>query len=252
MDDRLIICPVKRKFYKMRQQIIDGRTDLVIDYIMAGNDVNEIVSGGRSLISHCAYYGDVTAIKHLIDHGASLDDLGQNYDLNGAAFHGHWQLCQYLIEQGADANFADSATNETALHNCIKPNSPASSIIIKLLLHHGADPNIKTNPGIETGGFMRDARTKGETALHRAAAFGNEDAICLLIDAGADIRARDAYGDSPMSWASWHLRPGKILAMLTFDEYQIHPLHVKRIQKDHGFGFSSGMEINLLGKVHLK
>ena len=32
---------------------------------------------------------------------------------------------------------------------------------------------------------MRDCRTKGETPLHRAAAFGGEETIDLLLAAGA-------------------------------------------------------------------
>jgi len=47
------------------------------------------------------YYGDVSAMRFLLARGASLDSLGPNLDLNGACFHGHWRLCQLLIEQGA-------------------------------------------------------------------------------------------------------------------------------------------------------
>ena len=68
--------------------------------------------------------------------------------------------------------------------------------------------------GIETGAFMRDVRTRGETPLHRAAAFGSEATIRMLLDAGADRHLRDAHGDSPLSWASWHLRPRSVLRLL--------------------------------------
>jgi Ankyrin repeats (many copies) len=44
---------------------------------------------------------------------------------------------------------------------------------------------------------MWDCRTKGEAPLHRAAAFGNEEDIQLLLDAGAHIDAKDANGGSP-------------------------------------------------------
>ena len=62
---------------------------------------------------------------------------------------------------------------------------------------------------------------------------------------------KDSNGDSPISWASWHLRPGSILALLAYGEHRIHPLHVKRMQSDHGFGGASGMQMNLLGNLHL-
>jgi len=43
---------------------------------------------------------------------------------------------------------------------------------------------------------MRDCRTKGETPLHRAAAFGDEESIQLLLDAGAAVDAKDSNGDT--------------------------------------------------------
>ncbi len=61
-------------------------------------------------------------------------------------------------------------------------------------------PNCVTKRNVETGGFMRDCRTKGETPLHRAAAFGDEEAIQLLLDAGAKIDAKDMNEESPLSW----------------------------------------------------
>jgi hypothetical protein len=76
---------------------------------------------------------------------------------------------------------------------------------------------------METDAFMRDARTKGETPLHRAAAFADEEAIQLLLDAGAKIDAKDINGDSPLSWASWYLRPDSILRKLCYGNFRIRP-----------------------------
>jgi len=84
---------------------------------------------------------------------------------------------------------------------------------------------------------MRDCRTKGETPLHRAAAFGGEDTIKLLLDAGARIDAADANGDTPLSWASWYLRPASILRMLCYGNFRIHP-------------DNQPMRANLLGTPH--
>lgn len=236
----------------MLKKIQDGRTDLVFDYLEAGHPATAQDQQGVSLIKHCAYYGDVSAIKYLVHQGATLADLGRNYDLNGAAFHGHWRLCQYLIEQGADVNAILEDTGESPLHASISAsNRAAAHLIVKLLLANGANPNAATIPGRETGSFMRDVRTRGETPLHRAAAFSGTETIALLLEAGADKSRKDANGDSAITWASWHLRPGSVLALLAYGDHRIHPLHVERMQSDHGFGGASGMEINLLGKPHL-
>jgi ankyrin repeat protein len=109
--------------------------------------------------------------------------------------------------------------------------------VIRVLLAHGADPNRATKVGAETGAFMRDVRTRGETPLHRAAAFATEETIQLLLDAGAKLDAKDASGDSPLAWASWHLRPNAILGKLCYGEFRVSP-------------HAQGMEVNLLGRPH--
>ena len=222
----------------MLTRIVDGRTDLVFDYLAEGNSAQSKDSNGVSLIKWCAYYGDVSAIRHLLAHGELLASLGDNFDLNGAAFHGHWRLCQFLIEHGADVNYPQPDTGETTLHAALSTSDRvAHDLVVKVLLAAGANPNCVTKAGVETGSLMRDARTKGETPLHRAAAFGTEETIQLLLDSGATIDARDINGDSPLAWASWHLRPDSILRKLCYGRFSIHP---KR----------RSMKANLLGEPH--
>src|SRR5215813_5931986 len=125
----------------MLERIADGRTDLVFDYLAQGHAANSADGGGVSLIQWCAYHGDVSAIRYLVSRGASLDALGPNVDLNGASFHGHWQLCQFLIEQGADVNYPLPDSGETPLHSAIcKTDSSVYNLVLKVLLASGADP----------------------------------------------------------------------------------------------------------------
>ena len=82
------------------KQIIDGRTDLVFDYLAEGHAANSTDKDGVSLIKWCAYFRDVSGIKFLLANGESIQSLGDNLDLNGAAFHGHWRLCQFNSKWG--------------------------------------------------------------------------------------------------------------------------------------------------------
>jgi ankyrin repeat protein len=204
-------------------RIADGRTDLVFDHVGGGHPATTLVNDA-SLINWCAYYGDVSGIRFLLASGESLESLSEdgNLGLGTACFHGHWQLCEFLIEHGADVNFVPSDTGETALHNAlVKPASPHFDLVVRVLLGKGANPNVATKPNVETGAFMRDCRTKGETPLHRAAAFGTEDAIQMLLDAGAVIDARDMNGETPLSWGSWYARPDTVLRKLCYGRHHI-------------------------------
>jgi uncharacterized protein len=231
------------------QRIADRRTDLVFDYVAQGGAAGATVSGA-SLIGWCAYYGDVSAIRFLLEKGESLASLGDNYGLIAACFHGHWRLVQYLVEQGADVNRACDDAGESPLHSALsKPERFRYTPVLKILLAAGADPNRKTNPLVETGCFMRDCLTKGETPLHRAAAFGNEEDIALLLGAGAQLDAKDANGDSPLAWASWYLRPGAVLHLLCYGDHRIHP--ERRRQTSGATWLPGSMAVELNGKPHL-
>lgn len=204
----------------MLDTIAGGRTDLVFEYVSAGHPASATDGDGVSLLQWCSYYGDVSAMRYLLTQGASLASLGPYYGLSTAAFHGHARLCQFLIEQGHDVNAADAATGETPLHAAIATaDRRRHDEVVELLLAKGANPNCATRPAVETDQFMRDCRTKGETPLHRAAAFGTDATVQMLLDAGARIDARDMHGDSALSWASWYARPRSIIRRLCYGSF---------------------------------
>lgn len=205
-------------------RIANGRTDLVWEYVASGHPAVAHTHDGLRLLQCCAYFGDVTAMRVLLHHGESLATLGANLGLGNAAFHGHWQLCEFLLENGADVNAGAEGTGETPLHCALStPLRHAHDVVVEVLLSHGADPDAATTPGVETEAFMRDCRTKGETPLHRAAAFGSADVIASLLRAGASREVKDTNGDSPLGWASWYARPDAVLRLLCYGTFTVHP-----------------------------
>jgi uncharacterized protein len=237
-----------------RQTILDrisrGRTDLVFELLSLPEWRAVISEGEVTPLQWFIYYGDVTAIKAVLAAGGDLTGIDLDRELGNAAFFGHWKVADLLIMHGADVNAALPDTGETPLHSALcKAGRPHYLSVIKVLVENGAEINAKTTPGVETGAFMRDVRTKGETPLHRAAAYGDEAIITYLIEHGADVKARDAFGSSPLSWASEHLRPGSILKLLSFPPHHISDTGAARITSDHGCGWGDGMERNLLGDL---
>ena len=138
----------------MIDRIADGRTDLVFEYLSAGHSVSAVGPNGTRIIEWCAYYGDVSAIKFLVANGESLQSLGPDLGLNAAAFHGHWRLCQYLIESGADVNRADKDTGETPLHSALSSARSGQKEVVKVLLADGADTSRVTNAERRDGCFQ--------------------------------------------------------------------------------------------------
>lgn len=229
-------------------RIARGRTDEVFSLLHQPAWRDLLVTGRVRPLQWFVYYGDVTAMKAVLEAGGDLTSLDLDLELGNAAFFGHWKMCDFLLSHGANANAADPTTGETPLHNALaKAGRPHYLYVIRLLVERGAGVNARTIPGKETGAFMRDVRTKGETPLHRAAAYAGPEIIQYLLNHGADPEARDAHGNSPLSWASEHLRPGAILALLAFGEHRIGDFSRERITSDHGAGYGHGMEWKLVG-----
>ena len=156
-------------------------------------------------------------IDYLLSRGADpntqTNENGASV-LAGLAFVNELECVRALLRGGADANCGRAASGETPLHHALADGGADRGPLVKLLLDHGADPNSKTRPGVLSCNFWRDARTRGETPLHRAAAYAPAETISLLLAAGAERQVRDANGDNPRAWASWHLRDWPIIELL--------------------------------------
>ena len=234
------------------KEIIDsiskGRTDFIFQFLQLANWKDLLNQGSVKLLQWLVYYNDTTALKAVLAAGGNLESINLTTELGNAAFFGHWKVCDFLISQGADVNGVVDKTNETPLHNALaKAGRPYYFYTVKLLVEKGADVNAKTIPGLETEAFMRDVRTKGETPLHRAAAYADEKTIAYLLEKGARKDIKDVNGDSPLSWASEHLRPGAILSLLAYDTHHISEAHKIKNTSDHGQGWGNGMDWNLFG-----
>jgi ankyrin repeat protein len=228
--------------------ISSGRTEYIFELMKTPGWQALLHTGDVKPLQWLVYYNDTTALRAVLENGGDLSSINLNEELGNAAFFGHWKVGNFLIQQGADVNARISTAGETPLHNAVsKAGRPYYYYVVQLLLEKGADANAATEPGIATGAFMRDVRTKGETPLHRAAAYADERTIALLLQHGADKTRTDAYGNTPLSWASEHLRPGAVLALLRYGHYTISEAHKTRNTSDHGNGWGNSMDWNLLG-----
>lgn len=204
----------------LNQLLLDAASqrdlDAVKKLVDQGADINYRDQWGGCAVFSAAWEGDTAALEFFCKLGATLD-VGEVNLLCNSAFNGKLESVKWLIEKGVDANYT-LVTGENALHYTISKteNMNERNEIVKILIVSGTDVNKQTIPGKETLCFMRDAILKGETPLHRAAAFGDEMMIKTLLDGGADRTMKDANGDTPLGWASWYLRPINVLNLLIY------------------------------------
>lgn len=171
---------------------------------------------------NAAWNGDLALISASLDAGARVNAsaINDSTALEAAAFNAQVEACTLLLAAGADPNAFAQPTGESVLHQVItKRGDPRRTRIVTELIAAGADVKRRTHPGIPTLCFMRDIRTRAETPLHRAAAYGDVEMITALLKAGADRSAKDMHGESALTWASWHLRDSDVLRLLLYGEF---------------------------------
>ena len=203
---------------EMLAAAIDGDLTTVEKLVIQGADINYTDSWGNFAMFAAAWEGNLEALDLFYELGATISFDDANLLCN-AAFNAKLDSVKWLLEKGENANFSFTDTGENALHYTISKTSEMDdrTEIVKVLIEAGSDVNKRTLAGRSTLCFMRDAYLKGETPLHRAAAYGSTAMIKMLLDAGAQPSMKDANGDTPISWGSWHLRDADVLRLLMYE-----------------------------------
>jgi ankyrin repeat protein len=102
-----------------------------------------------------------------------------------ACYFGHYDVAEYLVKAGAGIN--SRSINRLKAAPIQSATARGHRRIVKLLLEHGAEPNIR-----EQGGF---------TPLHAAAQNGDEELIRVLLYGGADLTIAGNNGKTALDLA---------------------------------------------------
>ena len=139
--------------------------------------------------------GSVDIMLWLLNHGANA--RAQSYKrrtpLHEAAFTAELGAVQVLLKHNAYINLQD-IYGYTSLHDVLvwAYTSREGNIveIVRRLLEHGADPNIRLR--------------NGSTPLHKASSHRSLEVVRLLLSYGANIDEKDDEGITPFQVASSH------------------------------------------------
>src|SRR6202049_2162531 len=116
-------------------------------------------------------------------------------DLLVAIRNGDYSLTQKLLRAGADVNTADSDGTTALMHSVIESDVR----MMKLLIGHRADVNAKN--ALDSTALMYAATNLARTQL--------------LLNAGADVKAKGKRGATPMSVAVTTFGSTPVLKLLT-------------------------------------
>jgi uncharacterized protein len=250
----------------------DGLTEIAELLVAAGADLELAEANGIRPLLMSLLNGHIEVARVLVDAGAQLnaDDFWgrtplfaaveyRNLDMNSAdqddpVDNGidrapYYEFIEYLLEHGADVDLRTrevppsrrwlyslgdvSWVDFTGQTPFLRAALSGDTSVMRLLVEHGADPNLPTNAGttplmaaagvnwvvaqtytespaalleavelcLELGNDINAQNSMGLSALLGAANRGSNDIIRLLAERGADLNVIDVEGRSAIRWA---------------------------------------------------
>jgi ankyrin repeat protein len=190
-----------------------------------GADVHAGSKTGFTSLMFAAQQGDAATARILLRAGAKPNDAQPKTALTSlmiASAMAHADVVDVLLDNGAKPDLVD-ASGYSSLHRVVRDSdygiNPASKdavlTIVKSLLEHGANPNIRLSQDkekaaeeIKNGNVQQAERRtavtvneiilQGATPLFLAAEVNNLDVIKALVEAGADPLIASERGTTPL------------------------------------------------------
>jgi len=202
---------MRSKSLELMEAVAVGDLDRVRSLVESGVDINATDEYGSGTLLN--FHPGITA--YLLSQGANPNTQTNENGvavLAGLCFVNQAECVRLLLAHGADVNRGRDESMETPLHHALAGRADIE--VIRLLLDRGPEVNAKTVPGICSYNFYGSTPTRGETPLHRAAAFASIEIVQLLLQAGAVREERDVNGETPHVWAGWCRRDQDLVELL--------------------------------------
>ncbi|CAM0948578.1 unnamed protein product [Alopecurus aequalis] len=165
-------------------------------------------------VEHAINYGNLPALKYLLDHGADLHQKHSKNVKSSSFGCRHSEIVKFLLSRGVDVD-AVSVTGTPLSLAAFKGHAST----IKILLQHNADPNKGTGRFrplemalhksfvscvklLIQGGADVSGASPCDNLLAKAAEKGLTEVIKCLLEAGANPNVPDTFGRLPIELAA--------------------------------------------------
>ncbi len=200
---------------------MDFNTEEVEEWVMQGNDPNQCMENGRTLLLYlAALHNDTEALAFLINNGADLQThCTPRYEALFVAVkeNNSVPVVETLINNNANIVATDEDGNTALILTAAYNTNPQ---IISSLLEYGLKIDTKNNYGfdaltmavynneripmlqtlLDNGANINARDNAGHTPLMAAAVLGNDMIMQYLIKRGADYNAVDNLGISVLDY----------------------------------------------------
>lgn len=173
----------KYNFTALHWAAFFNQYDLAKKLIEKGANVNVLGPMNVTSLKAAVATGDLNLVRLLIEHGADVNSASYNgmVPIIVAINTGRLNIVRFLIEKGANLSASYSALGSTPLHIAAQVGNAK---ITKELIEHGVDM------------YSRDR--DGSTALHLAARHANSEVVKYFIGLGMDVDVRDNIDRTPL------------------------------------------------------
>ena len=141
---------------------------------------------GWTLLCHAALNGHTDLVRLLLQRGA---DARLNQPIHYAGQRGHKEICRLLVDAGAVDHLVDS-DNEVAV---------AANRAMYRYDTQGLDELLRMQPAL-----AQVRQVDGSTLLHQAATHGAIEVMQVLLQAGAEVAAKNHKGQTALDRAVTH------------------------------------------------
>jgi ankyrin repeat protein len=150
----------------------------------------------KTYLRRAALYGDVAAVRFLLEHGADPNIAGifsRETALLGAARLGHAEVVDLLLAHGADVSAVDSRSDQSVIDSAL---AGVHAPVVRSLLAAGAPARFEhLNFSINGGAAAREV-------------------VRLLVEHGVDINSIDSWGRTPLMWAAEYAEVDTVRLMM--------------------------------------